>query len=90
MKKFLLFSMMALVAMCGLNSCSDDCNHEYIEYDYSKALVGTWTCIEEDYAEAWVIKADGSLEVTGVVDGEYFQSKGTIQVKNNKMIYKID
>ena len=90
MKKFFLFCMIALVGMCGLNSCSDDCNHDYIEYDYSQALVGTWTCIEEDYAEAWVIKADGSLEVTGVVDGEYFQSKGTIQVKNNKMIYKID
>ena len=90
MKKFFLFCMMALVAMCGLNSCSDDCNHDFIEYDYSKALVGTWTCLDEDFAEAMVIKADGSVEVTGLVDGEYFQSKGTIQVKNNKMIYKLD
>ena len=90
MKKFLLFSMMALVAMCGLNSCSEDCDHDFIEHDYSKALVGTWTCLDEDFAEAMVIKADGSLEVTGLVDGEYFQSKGTIKVVNNKMIYKID
>ena len=84
--------MMALVGMCGLNSCSDDCNHEYIEYDYSKALVGTWTCVEpeNEFAEALVIKADGSVEVTGVVNSELYETKGTIQVKNNKMIYKLD
>ena len=46
--------------------------------------------MEADYAEALVIKADGSLEVTGVVDGEFFESKGTIKVVNNKMIYKLD
>ena len=92
MKKFFLFCMIALVGMCGLNSCSDDCNHDYIEYDYSKELVGTWTCVEpeNEYAEALVIKADGSLTATGVVNGEFFESKGTIQVKNNKMIYKLD
>ena len=67
-----------------------DCGHEFIEYDYSKDLVGTWTCLDMDYAEALVIKADGSVEVTGVVDGEYFETTGTIQVKNNKMIYKLD
>jgi hypothetical protein len=82
--------MMALVAMCGLNSCSDDCDHDFIEHDYSQALVGTWTCMDNDYAEALVIKADGSVEVTGVVDHEFFQSKGTIKVVNNKMIYKLD
>lgn len=89
MKKF-KFMILALVAICGLNSCSEDCDHNFIEHDYSKALVGTWTCLDEDYAEAMVIKADGSVEVTGLVDGEYFQSKGTIQVKNNKMTYKLD
>ena len=84
--------MMALVTMCGLNSCSDDCNHDYIEYDYSKALVGTWTCMEpeNEFAEALIIKADGSVEVTGLINGELYETKGTIQVKNNKMIYKLD
>ena len=67
-----------------------DCGHEFIEYDYSKDLVGTWTCLDMDYAEALVINADGTLTATGVVDGEFFESKGTIQVKNNKMIYKLD
>ena len=86
MKKFFLFCMMALVTMCGLNSCSDDCDHEFIEYDYNKALVGTWTCFQEGYAEALVINADGSVLSTGVEDGEYWENiKGTIKTVNNKM-----
>ena len=88
--KIFKFMIVALVAMCGLNSCSEDCDHDFIEYDYTQDLVGTWTCMDMDYAEAMVIKADGSLEVTGVVDGEFFESKGTIKVVNNKMIYKLD
>ena len=89
MKNF-KFWVIALVAILGLNSCSEDCDHDFIEHDYSQALVGTWTCMDNDFAEAMVIKADGSVEVTGVVDHEFFQSKGTIKVVNNKMIYKLD
>ena len=89
MKKLLL--MFAAVGMlftaCNKNT---DCGHEFIEHDYTQELVGTWTCLDMDYAEALVIKADGSVEVTGVVDHEYFESKGTIKVVNNKMIYKLD
>ena len=83
--------MLTAVGML-FTACNKDqnCGHEFIEYDYNEALVGTWTCMEADYAEALVIKADGSLEVTGVVDGEFFESKGTIKVVNNKMIYKLD
>ena len=78
--------MMALVTMCGLNSCSDDCDHEFIEYDYSQALVGTWTCMEANYAEALVINADGSVLSTGIEDGEYWENiKGNIKTVNNKM-----
>ena len=97
MKNF-KFMAIALVAMFGFTACDNECEHElnkaceheFIEYDYSNALVGTWTCMDMDYAEAMVIKADGSVEVTGVVDHEYFESKGTIKVVNNKMIYKLD
>ena len=86
MKKIFLSCMMALVAMCGLNSCSEDCAHDFIEYDYNKALVGTWTCLEAGYAEALIIKADGSVFSTGVEDGEYWENmKGTIKTVNNKM-----
>ena len=87
MKKFFFFCMMVLVTMCGLNSCSDDCNHVYIEYDYSKALVGTWTCMEfeNDYAEALIFNADGTVTSTGVLDGGRWEKKGTYQIKDNKM-----
>jgi hypothetical protein len=87
MKKLLL--MIAAVGML-FTACNKECGHDFIEHDFSQELVGTWTCLDEDFAEAMVIKADGSVEVTGVVDGEYYESKGTIQVKNNKMIYKLD
>ena len=69
MKKIFLFCMMALVAMCGLNSCSDDCNHDFIEHDFTQDIVGTWTYMNGELAEAMVIKADGSFTTTGVMEG---------------------
>ncbi|MBR4161547.1 MAG: hypothetical protein IKT87_07785 [Bacteroidaceae bacterium] len=89
MKKFFIFYMTALVAMCGLNSCSDDCNHNFIEHDYSQELVGTWTCFdpEKDFSEALAIKADGSMEITGVRGSDYYETKGIIRVENNKVTY---
>ena len=84
--KIFKFMIVALVAMIGFNSCSEDCDHEFIEYDYNKALVGTWTCLEANYAEALVINADGSVLSTGVEDGEYWENiKGNIKTINNKM-----
>ena len=59
---------------------------EFIEVDYNKALVGTWTCLQDDYAEALVINADGSVVSTGVEKGEYWDGvKGNIKTVNNKM-----
>lgn len=84
--KIFKFMTLALVAMLGFSSCSEDCNHEFIEVDYSKDLVGTWTCHTADYAEALVIKADGSVVSTGVENGEYWDGvKGSIKTTNNKM-----
>ena len=87
MKKIFLFCMMALVGMCGLNSCSDDCNHDYIEVDYSKKLAGTWTTIdaENEFAEALIFNADGSVTSTGVFEGGYYEKKGTFNIKGNQM-----
>lgn len=86
MKK-LNFLVIALVAILGFSSCD---NNNWIATDYSDDLVGTWTCFDGDYAEALVIKEDGSVVATGVVDGEFFESKGTIKVENNKMIYTLE
>ena len=86
MKKIFNFCMIALVAMCGLNSCSEDCDHDFEEVDYSKDLVGIWTCMEEGYAEALVIKADGSILSTGLDGEDYWEDvNGTWKAVNNKM-----
>ena len=85
--KIFKFVMVALVAMCGLNSCSDDCDHDFIEYDYNKDLVGTWTYIAENgQAEAMVIEEDASFTITGISgNGSMYEEKGTIKVVNNKV-----
>ena len=87
MKIFKLMAI-ALVAMLGFSSCSEDCDHEFIEYDHTKNLVGTWTYLEEGQAEAMVINPDGSFEVTGVMkggNGSLYEEKGSINVVNNKV-----
>ena len=85
--KNLKLLVVALVAMFGFSSCNKDCGHEFIEYDYNEALIGTWTYIAEDgLAEAMVINPDGSFEVTGVMKGgSLYEEKGTIKVVNNKV-----
>ena len=84
--KNLKLLVVALVAMFGFSSCNKDCGHDFIEYDYSEALIGTWTYVEGELAEAMVINPDGSFEVTGVMQGgSLYESKGTINVVNNKV-----
>ena len=85
MKKFLL--MFAAVAAL-FTACNKDqnCGHEFIEYDYNKALVGTWTYLEGEQAEAMVINPDGSFVITGVMKGgALYEENGTIKVVNNKV-----
>ena len=79
--------MVALVAMCGLNSCSEDCDHNFIEVDYNKKLAGTWTTIdaENEFAEALIFNADGTVTSTGVFEGAFFEKKGTYQIKDNQI-----
>ena len=60
MKIFKILAV-ALVATLGFTACNKECGHDFIEYDHSKDLVGTWTCLEaeNEFSEALVIKADG-------------------------------
>ena len=68
------------MAMFGFIACD---KHECNDYDHSADLVGTWTCLQEGYAEALVIKADGSAVSTGVENREYWENvAGNIVVKN--------
>ena len=69
--KNLKLLVIAFVAMFGFSSC--DNKTEYIYDDHSADIVGTWTCLQEKdtFAEALIIKADGSMLSTGY-DGEDF------------------
>ena len=55
MKNFKLMAI-ALVAMLGFTACEKDCNHDFIEHDFTKDIVGTWTSLDGELAEAMVIR----------------------------------
>ena len=83
--------MIALVAMFGFISCEKDCDHNFIEYDYSKDLVGTWTCLESDYASALVFTADGSAISMGLGGDEYWENiDGNYSVENNNLLISFE
>ena len=85
MKIFKLMAI-ALVAMVGFSSCSKDCDHDFIEVDYSNDIVGTWTCLEAGFAQAFVFKADGTAITAGVENGEYWEDvQVNWKVENNKL-----
>ena len=71
MKKLLL--MFAAVGML-FTACNKETDHNNDKHDHSADLVGTWTCITENYAEALIINADGTAVSYGVEDGEYWEN----------------
>ena len=88
MKKLLL--MFAAVGML-FTACDKECEHDFVEVDYSKDIVGTWTVLEPDHAAAYIFNADGTLSTTGF-DGEAYwnDEKGTYSVVNNKITMKFE
>ncbi len=84
--KNLKLLVVAFVAILGFTACDKDCGHDFIEHDFSKELVGTWTSLNGELAEAMVIKEDGSFTTTGVMKGgSLYEERGTIKVVNNKV-----
>ena len=76
--KFLTMSLVAL-----LMACFTACENKY-NVDHTADLVGTWTCLRPGYAEALVIKADGSVLSTGCDGEDYWENVvGNIVIKNN-------
>lgn len=78
------------MAMFGFIACD---KHVGNDHDHSADLVGTWTCLTENYAEALIINADGTAVSYRVEDGEYWENvKGTVTVKENKitMVFQDD
>ena len=89
--KIFKFLAVALVAMLGFSACDKDCDHNFIEHDFTQDIVGTWTTLNGELAEAMVIKADGSFTTTGVMKGgSLYEEKGTIKVVNNKVTLAFD
>ena len=91
MKKLLL--ALAVVGATLFTACNKntDCGHEFVEHDFSKELVGTWTYVEGSQAEAIQIKEDGSFTITGtMIHGALYEEKGTINVVNNKVTLAYD
>ena len=84
--KIFKFMIVALVATLGFTACDKECEHDFIEVDYSADLVGTWTCLEADLAQAFVFNADGTATTTGVENGKYWENVNvTWKLKNNKL-----
>ena len=84
MKKFLLMIAAVGVLFTACNK-ETECGHDFIEHDYTKELVGTWTVIGPDAGEALEIKADGTLKATSVFDGEFIETTARYEVVNNRM-----
>ena len=83
MKKLLL--MFAAVATL-FTACNKECDHNDIKHDHSADIVGTWTCLRADYAEALIINADGSAVSYGVENGEYWENvRGSVIVDGDNI-----
>ena len=85
--KTMLLGLVALLAFSGCEKFTCNDSHKVSE------LAGTWTCFQENFAEALVIKANGSVVSTGVGNGEYWENvKGNIAIQDGKisMIFEDD
>ena len=89
--KNLKLLVVAFVAMLGFTACNKDCGHNFIEVDHSKDIVGTWTCLETDYASALVFTADGSAISMGVGGDEYWENiDGNYSLENNNLLISFE
>ena len=88
MKIFKLM-LVALVATLGFTACDNDPEHIYD--DHSADLVGTWSCLTENYAEVLIINADGTAVSYGVEDGEYWENvRGSVVTKDGNITMIFD
>ena len=67
-------------------ACNKETDHNNVKHDHSADIVGTWTCLTADYAEALIINADGSAVSYGVENGEYWENvKGSVIVDGDNI-----
>ena len=75
--------MFAAVATL-FTACNNEADDNNVKHDHSADIVGTWTCLTENYAEALIINADGTAVSYGVENGEYWENvRGTVTTNGN-------
>ena len=81
--KFLKAMMIALMALMVFTGCEKfTCNDTHAMSE----LAGTWTCFQDGFAEALVIKANGSVVSTGYDGVDYWENvKGNIAINEGKI-----
>ena len=81
--KFLKAMMFALIALMVFTGCEKfTCNDTHSMSE----LAGTWTCHQDGFAEALVIKANGSVISTGYDGVDYWENvKGNIAINEGKI-----
>lgn len=90
LRKLILFLVLALVAGLTFTACEKECNDFHIDYG-KEDIVGTWTCLKADFANALQINADGSVVSTAVEGGRVFiEKKGSVEVDEDKMHLVVD
>ena len=78
--------IIALVAMCGLNSCSEDCDHEFNDVDYSKSIIGIWSSESVAYEEGIKFTEDGKFIAFGNKGEGDFYVDGTWKLHKNRLV----
>ena len=93
MKNLFKFMILALVAMCGFASCSEECDHDIIDVnvDYSESVIGCWDISgHETISELLEICTDGTFNTLGSKNGEIFVEEGTWTLSNNRLVLTTD
>lgn len=82
--------MFAAVGML-FTACNKETDHNNDKHDHSADIVGTWTCLTPDFAEALVISADGKVVSTGIAAGEYWENiNGSVAINGDKITLTFD
>ena len=81
--KIFKIMMIVLIVLFAFTSCEKfTCNDSHPMAE----LAGTWTCFQNGYAEALVIKTDGSVISTGYDGVDYWENvKGNIAINEGKI-----
>ena len=85
MKIFKLM-VIALVAMLGFTACEKDCDHDIIDVDYSKSILGIWYFKSETFEENFRFDDDGKFIAVGEKSKELYSVDGTWTLNKNRLV----